>query len=115
MGKPGIKDPTVGTSSRVLRLLFSERSVGLAGACVGASLGLRLLKDTPVDRRLVGLVSGALGGAIGGYGAGYGTMTAIQWLRWQGIKWLLAYRGWMFKPKARSTTVSEDVSFHILP
>ena len=80
--------------------------MGLVGAAVGTKLCLRLLRTgripLPEDKRLVGV----LGSAVLGFGAGYGAMSMVQWLRWRAIKWLLAYHGWMFNQKAKSTVVS---------
>ena len=107
MGKPGIKDPSLTTSTRLIRFIFAERSVGVVGAAVVSALSVKLSR-TGAIRNLPGNKGPwavAAGGAVVGFGAGYGAVCIVQWLTWKAIKCLLAYRGWMFNPNAISTKV----------
>ena len=120
MGKPGVKDPTVSTSTQLLRSAFSGHSFGVVGAAMTSRVCLKLLREGRLPRIPLlpepsgsksGMVVAVATAAALGYSLGHSTMSAVQWLRFRAIKALLAYNGWMFNQKATSTKVRAFIKY----
>lgn len=96
--------PTLG--ARALTVALSRPVSGLVGAAVAVRLTPRVLRALGLEFESdLSQWAVRIGGGGVGFALGYGYMSVLHWLRWRLLRVLLSYQGWLYHPKATSTTV----------